>query len=193
MERIFRALAADKTLTVSAISEQTGLAKSYISRVVTEMKSENIVWGTGKLHVDHEKLIRKWGSVKRGIFQSIKPLMLDVLIPERIKGAIKNYAVSGPFAELLVQGESPGKPVVIYIDEDELAKTKKDIVKLGHTGKGQVWLYTYDTDIFSGAWSTKGWKIVSIPQLCADLMAMGTYSDLGMQLFRRWIDAGRSI
>ena len=189
-ERIFRALVSGET-TVSGIARRSNLAKSYVSRVVKELEDTKIVWGTEKLHADHENLMREWGNLKRNIFQSIKPLMIDMLMPERIKGVVKNYAVSGPFGEMLVQGESPGKPVVIYIEECELEKKKKELIKLGSVGKGQVWVYAYDADVFSGRWDVKGWKVVSMPQLCADLIALGTYADLGIKLFKRWLDVGR--
>lgn len=192
-ERIFRVLAAEDNLTVSGISRKTGLAKSYVSGVAKRLRDKKIIWGTEKIHPDYHALIREWGDLKRGIFQGIKPLMIDMLIPDRIRSVTKKYAVSGPFAEMLIQGQSPGKPMVVYIGENELKKKEKNLAELGNSGKGWIWVYAYDTDIFSGAWKAKGWNVVNIPQLCADLLALGTYGDLGIKLFERWIDAGRRI
>ncbi|MEM5773135.1 MAG: hypothetical protein QXL86_02820, partial [Candidatus Aenigmatarchaeota archaeon] len=94
-ERIFRLLSIEKDLTVSKISKKTQLAKSYVSKTIDELKNEGIVWGTEKIHVNDLRLMRKWGSLKRTIFQYIQPMMVDVLIPERIKDVVKDYAISG--------------------------------------------------------------------------------------------------
>jgi hypothetical protein len=192
-ERIFRILSLENNLNISKISKATRLAKSYVSKTINKMKSDGIVWGTEKIYVDYIKLIREWGNLKREIFQYIKPLMLDILIPERLKTIIKDYAISGPFAEMLIQGESSGRPVIVYITDEEMRNKKNQISKLSNVGKGQIHIYAYDEDIFRDKWEIKGWKVVSIPQLCADLIAQGTYADLGIKLFKRWLDAGRRI
>ena len=44
--------------------------------------------------------------------------MIDILIPDRLKLVIKNYAISGLFAEMLIQGESSGKPMIVYISKE---------------------------------------------------------------------------
>jgi DNA-binding Lrp family transcriptional regulator len=192
-ERIFRVLSTESNLTVSKISRSTGLAKSYVSKTINEMKSDGIVWGTEKIYVDYIKLIREWGNLKRKILQHIQPLMVDILIPERLKSVIKDYAISGPFVEMLIQGESSGRPMIVYLTDEEMRKKRSQISGLGVVGKGQVHIYAYDEDILRSRWEIKGWKVVSIPQLCADMMAQGTYADLGMKLFQRWLNAGRRI
>jgi DNA-binding Lrp family transcriptional regulator len=192
-ERIFRVLSTESNLTVSKISRATGLAKSYVSKTINEMKSDGIVWGTEKIYVDYIKLIREWGNLKREILQHTQPLMVDILIPERLKSVIKDYAISGPFAEMLIQGESSGRPMIVYLTDEEMRKKRSQISGLGVVGKGQVHIYAYDEDILRSRWEIKGWKVVSIPQLCADMMAQGTYADLGMKLFQRWLNAGRRI
>jgi len=192
-ERIFRVLSTESNLTVSKISRATGLAKSYVSKTINEMKCDGIVWGTEKIYVDYIKLIREWGNLKREILQHTQPLMVDILIPERLKSVIKDYAISGPFAEMLIQGESSGRPMIVYLTDEEMRKKRSQISGLGVVGKGQVHIYAYDEDILRSRWEIKGWKVVSIPQLCADMMAQGTYADLGMKLFQRWLNAGRRI
>jgi len=192
-ERIFRVLSTESNLTVSKISRATGLAKSYVSKTINEMKSDGIVWGTEKIYMDHIKLIREWGNLKRKILQHIQPLMVDILIPERLKSVIKDYAISGSFAEMLIQGESSGRSMIVYLTDEEMEKRRSQISRLGVVGKGQVHIYAYDEDILRSRWEIKGWKVVSIPQLCADMMAQGTYADLGMKLFQRWLNAGRRI
>jgi CRP-like cAMP-binding protein len=192
-ERIFRILSIQRDLNISKISKATGLAKSYVSKTINEMKSEGIVWGTEKIYVDYIKLLREWGNLKRKIFQFTRPLMVDILIPNRLRDIIKDYAISGPFAEMLIQGESPGRPLIVYITDEEMEKKRNKISSLGIIGKGQVHIYAYDEDILRSKWEVKGWKVVSIPQLCADMMAQGTYADLGMKLFQRWLNAGRRI
>ena len=192
-ERIFRLLSSQDGLTLSQISQNVQLAKSYVSKVIGELKKNGVAWGTEKIYVDREKLIREWGSLKRMIFQYIRPLMIDILIPDRIRSVVKNYAISGPFAEMLVQGESSGRPLIIYLTEKEMETRKSQIVKLGNVGKGQVWFYVYDEDILSSIWEIKNWKVVCIPQICADLIALGTYADLGIKLFKRWLDVGKRV
>ncbi len=192
-ERIFRLLATGDNLSVSKISQKTSLAKSYISETLKELEKNNVVWGTEIIQVDNIKLMREWGNLKRKIFQYIKPLMIDILIPERIKTVVKDYAISGPFGEMLIQGESPGKPVIVYLTTAEMDKKKNQISILGNTGKGQVWFYVYDQDILSSRWEIRGWNIVSIPQLCADLIGLGTYADLGMSLYKKWLYASKRV
>jgi hypothetical protein len=65
------------------------------------------------------------GILKRKVFENMQPLMIDILIPDRLKLIIKNYAISGPFAEMLIQGKSSGKPMIVYISEEEMKKKKK--------------------------------------------------------------------
>jgi hypothetical protein len=192
-ERIYRVLSTENNLTVSKISRATGLAKSYVSKTINEMKNDGIVWETEKIYTNHIKLIREWGNLKRKILQHIQPLMVDILIPERLKSVIKDYAISGSFAEMLIQGESSGRSMIVYLTDEEMEKRRSQISRLGVVGKGQVHIYVYDEDILRSRWEIKGWKVVSIPQLCADMMAQGTYADLGMKLFQRWLNAGRRI
>ena len=192
-ERIFRILSTENNLTVSKISQAARLAKSYVSKTIKELEKEGILWGTEKIYVDHIKLMREWGNLKRKILQHIQPLMLDVLIPERLKSVIKDYAISGSFAEMLIQGESSGRSMIVYLTDEEMEKRRSQISRLGTIGKGQVHIYAYDEDILRSRWEIKGWKVVSIPQLCADMMAQGTYADLGMKLFQRWLNVGRRI
>ncbi|MCD6092669.1 MAG: hypothetical protein J7J38_01455 [Candidatus Aenigmarchaeota archaeon] len=93
---------------------------------------------------------------------------------------------------MLIQGQSPGKPIVVYLKKDYL-KIENKLKKLGRMGRGYVLFYIYDEDIFNGSLKIKGWNIASIPQVCADLIAMGTYADLGFNLFEKWLNAGRRI
>lgn len=191
-ERILRTLVLEDKLTVSEISRKTGLSKSYVSKTVGELESLGCIFNGAKwLHVDNQKLIREWGNFKRTIFNSIKPISVDVFFPEKIKDIIKDYVISGPFAEMLIQGESSGRPMIIYLDEN---KTEMNTFKkLGKIGKGSALFYPYDSYIFNNSLKIKGWNIVAIPQVCADMIAMGTYADLGIKLFGRWLDAGRRI
>lgn len=191
-ERIFRILALETGLTVSAISRKTGLAKSYVSKRITYLKRKNIVWGTGELRVDYMGLIREWGDFKRNIFSKTNPLIIDIFFPEKIK-LVKDYVISGPFAEMLMQGGSPGKPIIVYIKEKEFSRFEKTIRKMGGSGKGYVFFYAYDEDVFRNRLKIKGWEIASLPQVCADIVALGTYADMGIKLFERWLNAGRRI
>ena len=118
---------------------------------------------------------------------------MDVFFPDRIKELTKEYVVSGPFAEMLIAGESPGKPIIVYLREDELKRIEADTGKLGKTGKGQAFFYSYDEDVFRNSIKIKGWNVANIPQVCADMVALGTYADLGINLFERWLNAGRRI
>jgi len=191
-ERIFRIISTENYLTVSKIAKKTGLAKSYVSKSVKDLKEKNVIWGGEKLYVNYSNLIREWGDFKRNIFNRIKPLAVDIFFPDKIKEVIEEYVVSGPFAEMLIQGQSPGKPIVVYLKKDYL-KIENKLKKLGRMGRGYVLFYIYDEDIFNGSLKIKGWNIASIPQVCADLIAMGTYADLGFNLFEKWLNAGRRI
>ena len=192
-ERIFRTLCVKEGLTISRLSKETSLAKSYVYRVLKELEKEDAVWISGKIYVNYDVFIRKWGEFKRYIFEKINPVILDLLIPDRLKKLLKDYAISGPYAELLVQGESSGKPLIVYIDEDAFLNIKEKILSIGRPGLGYIRIYPYDKAIFKGSWMLRGWRIVSIPQLSADIIALGTYADLGLKLFKRWLDAGKRV
>ncbi len=189
-ERIFRTICLKKEVGIIAIAKETGLAKSYVSRVMKNLREKGIIFSR---EVNYELLLREWGEVKRVILDKLKPMKLDILIPERIKNVLKNYAISGPFAEMLIQGESSGRPLIVYLSETEFEKRKRDLMRVGKIGRGQVWVYVYDEDIFKQTWKLRGWKVVSIPQVSADLVALGTYADLGMKLFKRWLDVSGRI
>jgi hypothetical protein len=190
-ERIFRALSVERPSSVSELSRATGLAKSYVSRVIRDLAKRGVVWG--QLQTEPELLVREWGSLKRQIFETLKPLRLDVLILDRIKGVFSEYAVSGPFAEFLVQGGSPGRPLILYTTSQELSERRRQVLQLGRVGRGQLWIYTYDPHVFAGSWVLRGWRLASVPQIAADLVALGTYADLGIELLRRWLDAGGGV
>lgn len=192
-ERIFRTLMLDDKLTVLGISKKTGLAKSYVSKTLKGLKDKNIIWGTSELHVNYIELIREWGDLKRTIFSSIKPLTIDMFFPEKIREVLKEYVISGPFAEMLVQGESPGRPLIIYIKEKDSRQIERNLKKIGKIGSGSIFLYAYDEDILKNSLKIKGWNVASLPQVCADIIALGTYADLGIKLFERWLNAGRRI
>ncbi|RLE86027.1 MAG: hypothetical protein DRJ39_00570 [Thermoprotei archaeon] len=192
-ERIFRALCFKEGLNISELSRETGLAKSYVFKVLKELESEGVVWISGKIYVNYDMLIRKWGEFKRYIFERLNPLILDLLIPDGLRKVLKDYAISGPYAEMLIQGETPGKPLIVYIDEKRFLDLKERLLKIGRAGIGYVRIYPYDKAILQGSWLLKGWKIVSIPQLSADIIALGVYADIGLKLFRRWLDAGKRI
>lgn len=190
-ERIFRVLSTNRPSSINELSRKTGLAKSYVSRVVSALAQRGVVWG--QLQAEPELLVREWGGLKRQIFEMLKPLRLDVLIVNRIKRVFSEYVVSGPFAELVVQGGSPGRPVILYTTADEFARKREQILRLGRVGRGQLWVYTYDPHVFLGSWVLRGWRLACVPQIAADLVALGTYADLGMELLRRWLDAGGRV
>ncbi|MCD6092670.1 MAG: MarR family transcriptional regulator [Candidatus Aenigmarchaeota archaeon] len=77
-ERIFRIISTENYLTVSKIAKKTGLAKSYVSKSVKDLKEKNVIWGGEKLYVNYSNLIREWGDFKRNIFNRIKPLAVDI-------------------------------------------------------------------------------------------------------------------
>ncbi len=168
-ERIFRLLMLETGLTVSDIARKTGLAKSYVSKTVKDLKTKKIVWGTEKLQVNYVSLLREWGDFKRDIFRRIEPLVLDIFFPDKIKEILKEYAVSGSFAEMLVQGESPGRPMIVYVGESQFKKSERKLKKLGKPGKGQALFYIYDEDVLKNGLKIKGWNIASLPQVCADI------------------------
>jgi hypothetical protein len=192
-ERIYRILLLKESLSFTEIVSECGVSKSYVSKVLSDLAKKEAITIGEKIYANPKVLLRDWSSYKRKIFEKIFPLKVDVLIPESIRSSLENYAVSGPFAESLVQGETPGIPVIVYVAEKDFIPVKEKVIKNFATGKGQVWIYPYDEYVFAGCTMLKGWKIASIPQICADIIALGTYADAGFMLFERWIDAGRRL
>ncbi len=192
-ERIFRVLSLKEELNISQLSKETGLAKSYVFKVLRELEDENVVWISRKIYVNHDLLIRKWGEVKRSIFEKISPLTINLLIPDKIRNILKDYVISGPFAEMLIQGESSGKPLIIYVDEKNFLSIKEIALSRYRTGTGYIRLYPYDNDIFRNSWIYRGWRMASYPQIAADIIALGTFADIGLELYKRWLDARQRI
>jgi len=192
-ERIFRVLSLQEGLNISQLSRETRLAKSYVFKVLRELENENVVWISGKIYVNHDLLIRKWGEVKRSIFEKITPLTLNLLIPEKIRNILKNYVISGPFAEMLIQGETSGKPLIVYVDEKDFLHLKEVVLSRYRISTGYIRLYPYDSDIFRNSWMHRGWRIANIPQIAADIIALGTFADIGLELYRRWLDARQRV
>jgi hypothetical protein len=192
-ERIFRRLCLDKGLTITSLARSASLPKSYVSKTVEELRAKQAVFGTGKLTIDRKKLLREWGELKRSILASSRPLVADILIPDRVKEALGPYVVSGPFAEMLVQGQTPGKPMIVYSDENGMEDTLDKLSMFATIGKGSVFIYGYDMDIEYGSSMVKGWRIAALPQIAADLIALSTYADIGFELFNRWYDASGGI
>lgn len=177
--------------TLTELAEKTELAKSYVLKVIEGLKKQGLVWGNLETHP--ELLVREWGVIKRRIWGALKPLRLDVLVVDRIKNCFSRYVISGPFAEMLVQGQSPGRPVILYTTQAEFEQKREQILGLGRIGKGQLWVYVYDEHVFTGSWVLRGWRVASIPQISADMIALGTYSDAGIDLLRRWLRAGGRV
>ncbi len=155
---------------------------------MSEFEEKNIIVkydGKYKI-VDNKMLLREWGLVKRKIFKSIKPLKLFFFLKDKIREIFGEYAISGSFGEYLINGQTQGGEIIIYSTKKEIEKNKEITKYLSK--KPNALIFVYDEHIFCNSWKFRGWNLVSIPQLCADLIAQGIYADIGFDLFKRWIN-----
>lgn len=185
-ERIFRRLCLDEGYSITSLAASASLPKSYVSKTIKDLEAKHIVFGNAKLVPDRRELLREWGALKRRIFAGLRPLTIDILMPDRIREILPSYIASGPFAELLVQGQTPGRPLILYCSETEIEKLLNKALHTATLGRGNVIVYPYDMDIAYGSSIVKGWSIASLPQIAADIIALSTYAEVGFELFDRW-------
>ncbi len=79
--------------------------------------------------------------------------------------------------------------MMVYVTEKDMGKI--ETFSKHFSKRPNVFLFVYDEHVLYKSWSIRGWKVVYIPQLCADLMAQGVYGDVALDLFRRWLNASR--
>jgi len=72
--------------------------------------------------INSEMLLREWALVKRRMFNSLKPVKLFFFMKSKIREIFSNYAISGAFAEYLINGQTMGEEAIVYVPE-----IKKDI------------------------------------------------------------------
>jgi hypothetical protein len=188
-ERIFRVIIERECFDFKFLKEETNLSKSFISRTLHELMEKNLLIEEFKNYrvIDRVALLKHWALEKRKIFNSLKFLKLFFFVKTRVREIFKDYVLSGPFAEYLVNGQTQGEEMIIYttsIDEKEILNYLSK--------KPNAFLFVYDEHIFYNHWKLKGWKLVSIPQLCADLLAHGIYADVALDLFKRWVNVHRA-
>lgn len=189
-ERVFRVTIEEDRFTFQYVRDKTGLSKSYVSKTLTDLAEKNVLLkhnGRYRL-LKREPLLKEWVATKKRILETMKPLKLFVFMKERVKKLVEDCVISGTFAEHLVNGQTDGESVLVYATED---KIKDEAVSEHLSKKPNVFVYPYDDHITYHSWKTKGWEVVSIPQLCTDLIAQGIYADVGWDLFQRWLNADR--
>jgi len=166
------------------VKERTDLSKAFLSKILAELCDKNLVAKEGERFrvVSKELLLREWASVRREVLRSLRPLKLFFFLKTRIRELFENYAISGPFAESLVNGQTSGEEVLVYTTK--LPKVEEYLSK-----KPNTFVFLHDEHILHNSWKLRGWNLVSIPQLCADLLAQGIYADVALDMFRRWASA----
>ena len=183
-ERVFRVIIGEECFDFSFVRERTNLSKAFVSKILAELCEKNLIAkeGEGFRVVSRELLLREWASVRREVFRSLKPLKLFFFMKAKIRELFEDYAISGPFAESLVNGQTSGEEVLVYTTK--LPKVEEYLSK-----KPNTFVFLHDEHILHGSWKLRGWNLVSIPQLCADLLAQGIYADVALDMFRRWTRA----
>ncbi len=187
-ERIFRFIFTKESFNITEVSRNTGLSKSYVSEIIKELKERELVWGIRNLYYDPIGVLRFWGVKKRKLLRKVELARFYFPFPSKIKDMLKDYAISGDFGAFLLSGETPGISGIVY-----LKKWKEGYNKFKRPRGNFLVLVGYDEDIFRYTTLIKGFRVVFIPQLAADLMMEGIYGDVGIDLLKRWLDAGRKI
>jgi hypothetical protein len=183
-ERVFRVIAEQDVFDFKFLAEQTGLSKGFLSKVLAQLCDKNLVVREGERFrvPNKEYLLREWALTRRKVFRSLRPLKLFFFVKTRIRELFEDYVISGPFAESLINGQTSGEEVLVYTTK--LPKVDEYLSKRPNT-----FVFIHDEHVFYHSWKIRGWNLVSIPQLCADLLAQGIYADVALEMFRRWMAA----
>ena len=190
-ERVFRAIILRENFGFKEILKETELSKSFVSKILSELEEENLILSTGEKFkvLDKIELVKAWASLKRKILFSLKPFKIFMFVKSKIK-ELKNYAISGSFAESLINHQTRGEEMVVYVPKEKL----EEVVRIMGNYKSKnpnIFIYGYDGHLFKYSWKLRGWSLVSIPELCADLIALAIHADVGLELFKRWLSQSK--
>ena len=182
-----------ETFGFKEIQKETELSKSFVSKTLSELEEKNIILNVGEKFkiLDKIELAKEWASLKRKILFSLKPFKIFMFVKSKIK-KFKVYAISGSFAENLINGQTRGEEIVAYIPKEDI----KNIIDSVYSYKSvspNVFIYPYDNHIFKYSWRFRGWSLVSIPELCVDLIALAIHADVGFELFKRWLSQSKKV
>jgi hypothetical protein len=167
-ERVFRVIAEQDVFDFKLLAEQTGLSKGFLSKVLVQLCDKNLVVREGERFrvLNKEYLLREWALTTREVFRSLRPPKLFFFVKTRIRELFEDYVISGPFAESLVNGQTSGEGVLVYTTK--LPKVDEYLSKRPNT-----FVFIHDEHVFYHSWKIRGWNLVSILRLCADLLAQG--------------------
>ena len=171
-DRIYRILLCNPegTLTKYRIARLSGAQQIQVSLLLHRLEEDHLVKGTRV--TDYNGLMRRWSSIRiRYRSQSyMLPRILKVLRKSDMEYALTTYQ-----AESIVNGYLFPSRIEFYVCPDDLNDWHKMLVKEGAlVGGGNVKLRSYDKDVLHNNFAVKGYRIVTIPQLIADLLREGS-------------------
>jgi len=178
-ERVYRVLGIKKETTFNELVKDSEVSKSYVSMIIKKLKENNLVLTNNKIKIiDLIEFIRFWGMEKRNILKRANFFLTDTLFFEDFLSTLSNkdYVLSGQFVENLITKQSPGNSLWVYIFDENTFLELMGEFKKKRTGRIKIILY--DEHIKYGSFVLQGYRVVSLEQLCADLIAEGIFTDI---------------
>ena len=169
--RIIRILlnTPDGSLTKYKIAKQADCSGPWVIEFLRKLEKNKLVKGTKLLNSDKiiDYYLETMPKLKYYDFYVNNPI--ELLKKSKLKYAITTYTAENYFTRQLFPTRYD-----TYIDENDIPKWKRLIMKEGLIGKGNFRLLaTYDEKIFDESSEIKGTKIVSMPLLLIDLKREG--------------------
>ena len=170
-DRIFRILLShpEGTLTAYKISKLARAHQYQVSLLLRRFEDSNLVRGTSV--TNYGALLNKW--TRLGIkFQSQSYMLTNEM--EILRNARLPYALTTYRAESLVNHYLFPTRTDLYISSKDVTAWHNLLVgEHALVGGGNVKLRWYDDDVFYNSFVVDGYRMVSMPQLIADLMKAG--------------------
>lgn len=169
-ERIIRVLLnhPDGRFSRYQVSKLAGSSYPWVHELLGKLASQRLVKGTQVL--DYAGLLDYWRRVR------LEPARREYLFQEPIallREAGLPYALTTYHAENLVQHYLFPSRTDIYVKEEDAQRWDAALTEEGLVGQGNVRLLVADEYVFYGSFERQGVRVVSLPQLIADLLDEG--------------------
>jgi hypothetical protein len=170
VDNIYRVLLTREKGELSwySVAKYADVSYGWAYRILKGLEEEGII--KGHKVKKPRRLFEKWA--KRPDTRKYREYHIQD--PLRVfKGFKFDYALTGHFAENLINGYLFPRFYDIYIQQTDALSGHRNLVKNGYVGKGNVRILLTEDHVFFERRTVDGWPMISIQQLIVDLIREG--------------------
>lgn len=197
--RIVRALCDNRPLfTVSQLATDTGIDPGYVSRVLTFLRSKDLIERDGRGPVQlvrWRKMIERWARDYSFLNSNRVVSYLEPRDPtdlsSRLVSVSKRLAITGSAAAATVAPSAPSRLLTAYVESPESVAERLGL-RYAESGANVLLAEPYDPVVFENVQERDGVPYASLCQVAVDLLTAPGRGPVEAQTLLDWMESNES-